>query len=273
MSDFDDFDDALASPSKPQMLAGLLTARYSGVQPSPYQRALASALRERIAANSSTATLSDNPDKQTPMLGPTNASMRGERSQAAFDDPSPVVVAPPVNGAVMFIGGLDDSRYKNVNNESLKQYRSAHPFQNVRYYAWDERPRIEREILGLPADRSVTLIGHSYGGDTGAKVVTDLPGRVRQLVTADPVSDFGIGSIFDSRGYDAVERSTPDWADINSTGGPRDNGSNIVAGVGGDWGDGPSGTASEYLTSPNTTHADFWDMLQSVWPRALVKGE
>ena len=107
----------------------------------------------------------------------------------------------------------------------------------------------------------VTLIGHSYDGDTAAEVALALPGRINMVITIDPVSLI-------KPDYQQLSTATT-WIDVNAVGGSIFQRSNIIAGFGGAWGSGPNGVAAAYLPV-NTVHANFSGMMSSICSSPVV---
>lgn len=108
----------------------------------------------------------------------------------------------------------------------------------VRYFTFDQGKELAEWIRERGGD--VTVIGHSYGADTAASVVTRPGNRVKTLITLDPVGrtfrpDFG-----------AVRANAGEWFNYNAVGGSSFRFPNFVAGVGGAWNEGPLGHATVF---------------------------
>jgi len=63
---------------------------------------------------------------------------------------------------------------------------------------------------GLPDGAPVTLIGHSWGGDTAAQVALNLPKRITTLITVDPVGKLTPWL----HAYDSIANSVGTWIDV-----------------------------------------------------------
>ena len=90
--------------------------------------------------------------------------------------------------------------------------------------------------------------GRIWGGDTAAQVVASLGAqgrRVGSLVTIDPVGR-GISADFLAR----VRRGTREWANVSATGGSPANLSDLIARIGGAYGQAPNGHADRSAAAP-----------------------
>jgi len=164
---------------------------------------------------------------------------------------------------VIFVGGAGDTE-SNIVSGYEAEFEKTHDII-AKYFTWDQKDEIIDYVKGLDANDPVTLIGHSYGADTAAEVALALPGRINMLITIDPVSLF-------SPSYAKLATVTT-WIDVNAVGGSSLERSNLIAGLGGAWGSGPSGYAAGYIPV-NTIHADFGTMMCSLCtsPMAIPAG-
>jgi len=83
------------------------------------------------------------------------------------------------------------------------------------------------------------VIGHSWGADTGAKVVSK-GHEVHELRTVDPVSWW-------RPDFKEVARYSDTWINYDATGGKTFSLSNIAAGVGRAWDSAPRGYADKHV--------------------------
>jgi DNA-binding beta-propeller fold protein YncE len=159
----------------------------------------------------------------------------------------------------IFVGGFFDGTFKPV-----LEYYNYMVFENKSYYPYDSETQIEQYIGSLPIMAKVNLIGHSYGGDTAAIAAVRCGRKINTLVTVDPVSWVGVGSLFGPN-YATVASDATTWIDINATGGGILNGGNLPAGLGGAWNSGPENTATVYYEAP-FPHAYFASMMEFPGP-------
>jgi len=75
------------------------------------------------------------------------------------------------------VGGLRDHNSAVVYNE-YERFKFARPDVPSRYFPHDANRDIANYIQTLPDGVPVTLIGHSWGGDTAARVALNLPKRL-----------------------------------------------------------------------------------------------
>ncbi|HEU0042981.1 alpha/beta hydrolase [Sphingomonas sp.] len=95
----------------------------------------------------------------------------------------------PVDCKIFVGGGFDDHVTHIVENYAAR-YATANPAAQVHYHSWKRGGAIRAIIDGLTPQDRVTLIGHSYGGDTAFSVVTATARAVDILVSIDPVGRF-----------------------------------------------------------------------------------
>lgn len=95
----------------------------------------------------------------------------------------------PVNCKIFVGGGFDDNITHIV--ESYKErYAAANPGDDCHYFSWKRSGAIGDIINALTPKDRVTLVGHSYGGDTAFSVVEDTRRTVDCLISIDPVGRF-----------------------------------------------------------------------------------
>jgi pimeloyl-ACP methyl ester carboxylesterase len=196
---------------------------------------------------------------------------RGDNSfspGALQSDPTPAPAAlqsstsdnqnAPDPGPVVFVGGAGDQDSAIVYGE-YERFKFARPDIPSRYFSHDENRAISNYIKTLPDGAPVTLIGHSWGGDTAAQVALNLPKRITRLITVDPVGTFTPWL----HSYDAIAKSVGKWTNINAQPGEERTAGDRVAGFGGRWGTGPAGAAHNFVTL-NGHHDDFSRMLNQL---------
>ena len=113
----------------------------------------------------------------------------------------------------------------------------------------------------MPAGTYVSLVGHSWGGDTAARIATAM-GRegwqVDNVITMNPVRWGFVAP--DTSLYSDIRTGAANWTSVNATGGGRWDASNLIAGLGRDYGSGPQDFAYQYIDAP-LAHQDFWQKL------------
>jgi predicted alpha/beta hydrolase family esterase len=156
----------------------------------------------------------------------------------------------------IFVGGFNDAHDKNVQRY-YDTFKRTHPGQAY-YFSWVSDVEIKKFIASQPAGTPVNLIGHSYGADTAAKIVEQSDKKINMLITIDPVSlrrpDFAV-----------VRSNTNTWIDVDAAPTEHSRPSNVLAGVGGDWGTLPKEAATIYIKSA-ANHEEFTKMMQTEGP-------
>jgi pimeloyl-ACP methyl ester carboxylesterase len=159
----------------------------------------------------------------------------------------------------IFVGGANDSDYKYVRNSaSLNDYTYGDNY----FAAWDATDSILELINRIPKGRKINLIGHSYGGDTAAKVAVQVPKRINILITIDPVSNRN-----KRVGYSDIAQSVGIWVNVNAVGNPNNSllGNAFQGGAaaffGDAWNKSPKDYSDIYLEAPYS-HADFRQMIK-----------
>ncbi len=167
--------------------------------------------------------------------------------------PPPAVPRP----VVIFVGGLADGSTGIVEG-FFDRFGSPDAGHASRYFSHDDGRAIRTFIDSLPQGTRVSLVGHSWGGDTAARVAAALGAagrKVDTLVTVDPVGR-GIGAGF----FERVKAGAIHWVNVNAVGTGRTNLPGLIAGLGNDYGSGPQRYADVFLNAPKG-HEDFEGML------------
>ncbi len=129
----------------------------------------------------------------------------------------------------------------------------------VEYYSHQDSERIVRDVLARQPGTRIVLVGHSWGGDTVAKLAARLGAQGRpvdMLVTVDPVGT-GTSDDFFSR----VRAGSREWINVQATGGNWYDRDNLVARVGDRYGSGPQPFATQHITAP-FGHAAFRGLME-----------
>lgn len=89
--------------------------------------------------------------------------------------------------AIFFIGGFNF--FSGSTNDGMKEM--AEHVRGARFYNWDQKDEMVKEIVKRPAHQPVVLVGHSLGGDTAVEIANELNSidhgfkKVNLLVTLD----------------------------------------------------------------------------------------
>ncbi|MBY0406897.1 MAG: hypothetical protein K2Q01_04345 [Rickettsiales bacterium] len=162
----------------------------------------------------------------------------------------------------IFIGGADDRGGLVGDHPVYISDALNKDVQGYNYYTtYDTIDRAVALIDALPTDVQVNIIGHSYGGDTAAKVVIQRPDRINLLITNDPVSWL-------PPDYEKVRDGVNQWVNVNAIGTPgstwfdgeRLRHGGAAAGFGRSWDDAPNGFARVYIEAPYN-HVAFDEMM------------
>ncbi|MBQ4132940.1 MAG: hypothetical protein IJD04_04305 [Desulfovibrionaceae bacterium] len=182
--------------------------------------------------------------------------------------------------AVIFVGGFMDTLFCSLLRLA-GAYSEANPEQDVWYATYDSQKQIAKILETYNrAQRRIILVGHSWGGDSAARLLAAHPELcVNLLVTLDPVSTKGPPSKNPNMGA---------WVNfyVNYTL-SRPHRSNFLARIGGPWGEAPAAdlniTQEEWGAMPHSTgqkqladlhHSDVkWMLchapLAELWNKAL----
>ena len=161
---------------------------------------------------------------------------------------------------VVFVGGAGDSTLSYNVYSVYQRFMQLNPSIVTKYFSWDQTDNIVA-YLKTVGNAPITLIGHSYGADTAAKVAAfameTLHRTINLLVTVDPVSRFGLTEHMFAR----IAAGTDRW--VNITAMPETpNRSDLVAAIGGKWPASANAYADDSYTY-NTNHNDFEGMLNA----------
>jgi pimeloyl-ACP methyl ester carboxylesterase len=161
------------------------------------------------------------------------------------------------NVFVAVIGGFGDPKWRHA--PGLLERRGS-DFGSRRADAFEhfERDRLMAEIARQPAGTRIVLIGHSWGADTAAQVAATLGQQGRPIDTLVTVDAVGRGLSDDFFGR--VSAGTGRWINIHAVGGGALALPNVIARIGGPYGDRPAAFATEHLRLPYD-HAAFQSML------------
>lgn len=127
------------------------------------------------------------------------------------------------------------------------------PGRSAYFSHLDDRALL-RAAMARPPGRKLVLVGHSWGGETAARVAVRLAraGRpVALLVTVDPVK-----RVLTRKFLEDVRAAAPNWVNILATGGDALERSNVIASIGGPWGEKPRGLADAHIAAP-FAHREF----------------
>ena len=149
--------------------------------------------------------------------------------------------------AVAFVGGAADEE-THVLKKNVEDFEKSNPGVEVKYFHCTDGAGLQHwlEEQNKATGNHVAVIGHSWGGDTAASRVADGT-PVKLLVTFDPVSR-------NPPDFKDVKKNSETWLNINATGHSLSF-SQIVAGFGGGWDDGPAPVAS-YHYRVGINHGD-----------------
>lgn len=154
----------------------------------------------------------------------------------------------------IFIGGLGDETI----GHAVEHSPSLEEVYGDNYYISfaDEdygNDAISDFIETLPKTRKINLIGHSYGGDTAAKVAQKYPGRIDMLVTIDPVSE-------KRPDFVEVRNNVRKWVNVNA-GLSGSTIENFWAGIGKSWDTLPKDYTHIFINAP-FNHEQFTKMMR-----------
>jgi len=156
---------------------------------------------------------------------------------------------------LILIGGFGDGLTRQVMSvaEELRPLLPGHSLHYFGHWQWAAAARLVRGGTGL------ILAGHSWGADRAARLALAHPGRIRRLVTIDPV------------GWQApllmrrLRGAVPEWINVQATGGGAWEASNIVARIGRPYGAQATRAADAGLAVP-VPHRDVRGMLLARFP-------
>ncbi len=199
------------------------------------------------------------------------AAAEGGRSPAGMPE---TAVSPAEASArptlVVFVGGALDARSAIVSR-FRDEFGGQIPNGRSIYVPHDGRLEILRQIGDVPYGTRIVLIGHSWGGDTAARVAAELGQRGRPvdlLVTVDPVGSAGKATDNPMRAdfLRSVSDGAREWINVEAVGGGSFERSNMLAAVGGPYGDGPREFATRHVQA-NIRHGEFGGLLRAADPQ------
>jgi RHS repeat-associated protein len=158
-----------------------------------------------------------------------NGAITGAFSRA-FNDEAHIERSMKTKTA--YVGGFGDD-----GNEFVKGMYDKYGQEGDVYFEWHQGKELAAWI-DSNQEFNLTVIGHSYGGDTVATIVSK-GHYVDNLITVDPVGRT-------KPNFEAVAEHSGTWTNYNAVGGGRMNMNNFVARVGGHWGDRPGNFADSH---------------------------
>lgn len=172
--------------------------------------------------------------------------------------------AAPLRPLVAFLGGAGDRLFQPCRSvfrrvEAMPEAAGC----ELLYAAHWQAGRVLDRIAARPAGAPVHLVGHSWGGDAAARLAARLGAEGRQvalLLTIDPVARW-IDPVFLAR----VRAGARVWVNARAVGGPHFHYSDVVAAIGGPYGEAPRRFADLHLDLPQPPAA-FGAMLAARLP-------
>ena len=146
---------------------------------------------------------------------------------------------------IIFVSGAGEGTFHNAGKQAMDRVYGP---GNYTMFDWTQESEVKNFITNADENDTITLIGHSYGGDTAENAAHDTTRTIDKLITLDPVSfwDFD-GSKPDSvnNWYNVIaEDDVYTWNDW-------------IADVGGQWGE--EYGAQNFVVE--TDHNNPFDML------------
>ncbi|MBD8545806.1 alpha/beta hydrolase [Sphingomonas sp. CFBP 8760] len=108
----------------------------------------------------------------------------------------------------IFVGGGGDDWFSHIVETYHAEYAKMNPDFSCRCFSWTEGDAIRALLNGEAKGGNVTLVGHSYGGDTAFWVLKDTP-NVDLLVSIDPVGRF-------QRSWTAIRADAGLWLNVRA---------------------------------------------------------
>ncbi len=167
--------------------------------------------------------------------------------QAVPSERPPAAVAAPRESFVAFVGGAGDARFGIVRKF---QEGNAAPAPGVitKYYSHENMEQILNDIRVQSPETRIVLVGHSWGGDTAARVAAQLGAEGRPvdlLATIDPVGNGNSEGFFNR-----VRAGSREWINVQATGGSWNDRDNLIARLGNRYGSGPQRFADQHISAP-----------------------
>ena len=166
---------------------------------------------------------------------PADAPMDSEGGGAK--EPEDKTKEPP-RKMVIWVGGAGDGpgRSNQTVYDIYENYTGILGEGNILFFTHRQHKELE-ETLKANADAEITLVGHSWGAATAARVVAR-GDHVEELITVDGVSrrrpDYG-----------AVAENSGNWINYDSI--KFEDRSDFISWLGGRWDDAPKGFANEHI--------------------------
>ena len=132
-----------------------------------------------------------------------------------------------------YVGGFGDCR-----NKFVRRMFEAYGKNGDLYFEHYQERALAEWIDESNSNYSITVIGHSYGGNSAARVVAN-GYRVHRLITVDPVGRF-------KPNFKNVAKYSAVWTNYVATGGGI-NRNNLIARMGGWYGHRPKQYASHHI--------------------------
>ena len=158
----------------------------------------------------------------------------------------------------VFVGGAADSHSRIVEDYFIA-FAAANPALSCRYFSWEDRGDLARLLNGEAKNGHVSLVGHSYGGDTCFWRMGHVP-MVDLLISIDPVAQF-------KRDWTSIRAGCARWLNVRAE---PDKAHRMfddtIAAIGGKYPRPPApGTPSapNYSLVANAHHGDFSGMMSA----------
>ena len=107
----------------------------------------------------------------------------------------------------VFVGGAADS-HSRIVEDYFTAYAAANPTLSCRYFSWEDRGDLTRLLNEEAKDGHVSLVGHSYGGDTCFWRMGKVP-KIDLLITIDPVAQF-------QRDWTSIRSGCVQWLNVRA---------------------------------------------------------
>lgn len=177
--------------------------------------------------------------------------------------------------SIALVGGANDDREDGPMKKLVAYMINKYPGADIKYFDNEGNPDpktdntgknvgtlkewLQKKIAENGSD-NVAAVGHSWGGDTVASVVSHGV-KIGALITLDPVSQF-------RPNMENIRENAKNWININANPDKttRENEpgwGNFLAGIGGDWGNTPQKYAHHHYNA-NVNHAEISDILTTI---------
>lgn len=157
----------------------------------------------------------------------------------------------------LFIGGGGDDWFTGIVKGYAADYARRNPTYHCRYYSWTETPTIVDFLVALPSGAHLTIVGHSYGGDTAFWVI-GMSRHANVLISIDPVGRL-------RKSWAGIRSNADIWLNVRAEPSKdRRTSDDSIAGLGGKYPRPPNpgeASAPNYSLVVNTTHGRFRDMM------------